>query len=227
MKECPKCGELNGDQNERSYKCSEYLGKSAVKKKILGLLVLLCLCVTGCSEKKNNENPDTVHEEVGVEKEQENVEASDNENEEAIAEQRLKNQEEITSIIVDIITVQLPENIVKAGGTQLPDLNVSSARADDGIFNVSYETRTGTSLNFTYDLDSKEFKMLSLSAENDIESYTELLASVIYLSDFGFTEQEIGSIASMVSDEIYELEIGEYKINQVTFPTVMFTITKK
>lgn len=34
MRECPKCGELNGDQNERCYKCNEYLGKSAVKKKI-------------------------------------------------------------------------------------------------------------------------------------------------------------------------------------------------
>lgn len=34
MKECPKCGELNGDQNERCYKCNEYLGKSVVKKKI-------------------------------------------------------------------------------------------------------------------------------------------------------------------------------------------------
>lgn len=34
MKECPKCGELNGDQNERCYNCNEYLGKSAPKKKI-------------------------------------------------------------------------------------------------------------------------------------------------------------------------------------------------
>ena len=224
MKE-PKCGELNGDQNERCYKCNEYLGKSAVKKKILGLLMLLCLCVTGCSEKKNDENPDAVHKEVGVEKEQENVEESDNE--EAIAEQRLKNQEEITSIIVNIITVQLPENIVKAGGTQLPDLNVSSAKADNGIFNVSYETEAGASLNFTYDLDNKEFKMLSLSAGNDIESYTELLASVIYLSDFGFSDQEIENISTMLTDEIYELEIGKYKINQASFPTAMFTIMKK
>ena len=34
MKQCPKCGELNGDKNERCYKCNEYLGKSAVTKKI-------------------------------------------------------------------------------------------------------------------------------------------------------------------------------------------------
>ena len=34
MKECPNCGELNGDQNERCYKCNTYLGKKNVTKKI-------------------------------------------------------------------------------------------------------------------------------------------------------------------------------------------------
>lgn len=34
MRECPKCGELNGDNNSSCYKCGAYIGKVETYKKI-------------------------------------------------------------------------------------------------------------------------------------------------------------------------------------------------
>ncbi len=33
MRECPKCGELNGDNNTKCYKCSAIIGPAATSKK--------------------------------------------------------------------------------------------------------------------------------------------------------------------------------------------------
>ncbi len=34
MRECPKCGELNGENNSRCYKCNAFIGKVETGKKI-------------------------------------------------------------------------------------------------------------------------------------------------------------------------------------------------
>lgn len=79
-----------------------------------------------------------------------------------------------------------------------------------------------------YDLDKEKLKRLYLSVgEGELDEYAELLTGIVYLSEFKFSDDEIEQIASMVSNEITELEIGDYKIKQVSFPSPLFSITPK
>lgn len=185
-------------------------------KRILSVLLAAVLCVgmlTGCGEKKEGK--------------EESKKAESAEKEES-DQKRLDNQAEITSNIAEVVTTQLPENMVRAGVSETPELQLKDAKADENIFTVSYNSTTGVELAFTYDLDKEKMKRLSLSVgEGELDEYAELLTGIVYLSEFKFSDDEIEQIASMVSNEITELEIGDYKIKQVSFPSPLFSIAPK
>ena len=179
--------------------------------RILCALLLICMSCSlavGCSNKK--EGTENIKQTNGLEKE------------------RLDNQAEITSNIAEIVTTQFPENMLRAGVVESPELQLKDAKVDENIFTVSYNSATGVELAFTYDLDKEKLKRLYLSVgEGELDEYAELLTGIVYLSEFKFSDDEIEQIASMVSNEITELEIGDYKIKQVSFPSPLFSITPK
>ena len=186
-------------------------------KRVLSVLLAAVLCVgmlTGCGEKKEGKEESKKAESA------EKTSESD--------QKRLNNQAEITSNIAEIVTTQLPENMMRAGIVESPELQLKDTKVDENIFTVSYNSTTGVELAFTYELDKEKLKRLSLSAgEGELDEYAELLTGIIYLSEFKFSDDEIEQIASMVSNEITELEIGDYKIKQVSFPSPLFSIAPK
>lgn len=185
-------------------------------KRVLSVLLAAVLCVgmlTGCGEKKDGKEESKKAESAGKEE-------SD--------QKRLDNQADITSNIAEIVTTQLPENMMRAGVVESPELHLESTKVDENIFTVSYNSTTGVELAFTYDLDKEKLKRLSLSVgEGELDEYAELLTGIVYLSEFKFSDDEIEQIASMVSNEITELDVGDYEIKQVSFPMATFSITLK
>lgn len=97
--------------------------------RILCALLLICMSCSlavGCSNKK--EGTENIKQTNGLEKE------------------RLDNQAEITSNIAEIVTTQLPENMLRAGVVESPELQLKDAKVDENIFTVSYNSATGVEL---------------------------------------------------------------------------------